>query len=318
MNQKISVVRREESRTNKPFNTLTEVSDALMQFPLFPEEILPLGEICVPTLEPERRQEDWVLLLREANEKLICAALAAKGLQIKAEIAKKKQDEFLAMLAHELRNPLAPIVLAAELLQRIPNLPGSVAGIRQIIARQSSHLSHLVDQLLDSARLSNGDICIAPKLVDLMEIIQCAMETSQPVIAHKKQHVHLTCSPDSVLMHGDTIRLTQVFSNLLINASKFSDEGARIWLTVNSNTSEIYVSVKDEGVGIAAEFLPHVFDLFTQAPQSLAREKGGLGVGLTLVRSITKMHGGSVSAYSIGIGCGSEFTVRLPRGLQGQ
>lgn len=269
-------------------------------------------------IEPDQGREDLILLLREANEHLICATLTAQDLQIKAEVAKKKQDEFVAMMAHELRNPLAPIAAAAELLRLIPNLPATVTKVQQTIARQSKHLACLVDALLDAARLSNGTIRIGSELVDFAGIIESAIETTQPVTQQKQQQVRVEPGSEPIFLWGDPTRLTQAFSNLFLNASKFSDQGSCIWLTVQVIEREITALVRDEGMGISPEFLPHVFEIFAQAPQGLARTKGGLGIGLTLVRSILEEHGGSIHAYSAGIGCGSEFTVRLPRAFPGR
>ena len=292
--------------------------DISLQLPLFPEEILPLGENNAPKIDANQRRDDLVAMLREANEHLICATLAAQDLQIKAEIAKKKQDEFLAMMAHELRNPLAPIASAADLLKLIPNLPASATKVQQTIARQTRHLSYLVDELLDAARLSNGTMRVTLELIDLAGIVENAVETSQPAIDQKQQQLRLEWCSEPVYLWGDPIRLTQAFSNLLLNASKFSDEGTGIELSAHVTATEITVLVRDEGMGISAEFLPQVFDLFTQAPQGLARTKGGLGIGLCLVRSILGEHGGTIHVYSAGTGCGSEFTVRLPRAFPGQ
>lgn len=297
-------------------NLVIEGEYASLQLSLFPAEILPPNDDCRPVIEPDRRREDLVVLLREANEHLIRATLSARDLQIKAEVAKKKQDEFLAMMAHELRNPLAPIATAADVLKLIPNLSAPIKKVQQTIARQTKHLAYLIDHLLDGARLNSGNIRIESELIDFVEIIQCAVETSQPVIDQKQQQLQLVLPCASIFLRGDPVRLTQVFTNLFVNASKFSDEEACIWLTVHATACEITASVRDEGIGITSEFLPRVFEIFSQAPQGLARTKGGLGIGLALVRSILAMHGGSVHAYSAGTGCGSEFIVRLPRALQ--
>lgn len=313
MFQKISFAQSENLRMDSASGPVAAIDGAHVQLSLFPVEILPPLESDAPIIRPERRREDLVPLLREANQNLVRAALDAKTMQIKAEIAKRKQDEFLAMMAHELRNPLAPIAMAADLLRIIPNPSEPMVKAQQTISRQSKNLAYLLDQLLDAARLSNGNIEIRPELIDFTEIIRCTVETIHPHINQKQQHLWIDLSSESIFVHGDPIRLAQVFSNLLINASKFSNEGADIWLTVRCSACEIHVSVKDEGMGVTSEFLPHIFDLFSQAPQGLARTKGGLGIGLTLTKSILEKHGGSVSAQSAGIGFGCEFTVRLPR-----
>jgi two-component system CheB/CheR fusion protein len=226
--------------------------------------------------------------------------------------ADRRKDEFLAMLAHELRNPLAPIRNASQLLKRLgPPVP-ELQWARDVIDRQAEHLGRLVDDLLDVSRITQGKITLRKEKVDLIGAIGRALEACRPLIDARGQRLNVSL-PDSALpVEGDPTRLTQVVANLLNNAAKFTPEGGLIWLTAESVAGEVVLRVRDTGAGIAADLLPHVFDLFRQADRSLDRSQGGLGVGLTLVRSLLDLHGGSVEAFSEGPEQGSEFVVRLP------
>jgi len=227
--------------------------------------------------------------------------------------ADRRKDEFLAMLAHELRNPLAPIRTAVQLLRK----PGADGGsqaewCRDVIDRQVRHLASMLDDLLDVARIMQGKITLKTGCVSLGELVERALETSHPLIGARQQAMHVTLPERMPWLEGDPLRLAQVLSNLLNNAAKYTPEGGRIALDAVVEEACVVVRVCDSGVGIAAELLPHVFDLFTQADRSLAHAKGGLGIGLALVRKLVELHGGSVAAASAGLGQGSEFTVRLP------
>jgi PAS domain S-box-containing protein len=226
--------------------------------------------------------------------------------------ADRRKDEFLAMLAHELRNPLAPIVSAVELMELIGLPEGEVQWCKEVIERQVQHLVRLVDDLLDVSRITRGKIKLRREPVDLAAVVARAVETSRPIIAERKQELVIESFAAAIVLQGDLTRLAQVIGNLLTNASKYSDEQGRIWLSVAAEGSEAVIRVRDLGCGIASEVLPHVFDLFTQADRTLDRSQGGLGIGLTLVKALTELHGGTVSATSGGLGQGSEFSVRLP------
>ncbi len=227
--------------------------------------------------------------------------------------ANRRKDEFLAMLAHELRNPLAPIRSAVEVLRRLGPPEPQLQQARDVIDRQVTHLTRLVDDLLDTARITQGKITLRKEKLELMTVIGRALETSRPLIEARRHQLHVSLPQDSMPLEGDLVRLAQVVSNLLNNAAKYTEEGGQIWLTAELSEFEILLRVRDNGVGISASLLPHLFDLFTQADRSLDRSEGGLGIGLALVRSLVEMHSGRVEAFSPGPNQGSEFVVHLPR-----
>ncbi|QBE62416.1 hybrid sensor histidine kinase/response regulator [Pseudoduganella lutea] len=253
-------------------------------------------------------------LLREANSHLVQATVTAQTLQDEAEAANRRQNEFLAMLAHELRNPLAPISMAAAMLERMPDMTPELSALRSVISRQTGHMARLLDDLLDAARISSGRITLDVAPVTLADVIERAVETVQPRIADSGQRLDVRVTAPQLTLNGDRVRLMQVFSNLLANASKYTQDGGRIVLEAGAGPAGVQVTVSDNGTGIAADVLPHIFDLFTQGPRSLARSEGGLGVGLNVVRNLVTMHGGTVHAQSGGPGHGSRFTVELPAG----
>ncbi len=226
--------------------------------------------------------------------------------------ADRRKDEFLAMLAHELRNPLAPIRNAVHILKRPGISDEQLEWARGIIERQVDQLTRLVDDLLDVSRITQGKITLQKEKLDLMTVVGRALETSRPLIDARKHQLAVSLPSESVRLKGDLLRLAQVVSNLLSNAAKYTDEGGAIWLTAEPEDDELVLRVKDNGMGIPAEELPHIFDLFIQAERSLDRAQGGLGIGLTLVRIIVELHGGRVEAFSDGPGRGSEFEARLP------
>jgi PAS domain S-box-containing protein len=227
-----------------------------------------------------------------------------------AEQANQAKDEFLAMLGHELRNPLAPIVSAIQLLK----LRGDTRSTRehQVIERQVNQMIHLVDDLLDVSRISRGKIELKRAPIDLRDALAKATEIAIPRFERKAQAFEVRVPPYPLVVDGDDARLTQVFANLLTNASKYTDEGGRIALIVRHDRTNIVVEVQDNGIGIDPKLLPHMFELFVQGYQDADRAEGGLGIGLTLVRSLVEMHGGEVLARSAGPHAGSTFVVRLP------
>ncbi|WP_323143428.1 hybrid sensor histidine kinase/response regulator [Massilia phyllosphaerae] len=259
--------------------------------------------------------EAGVALLREANEHLVLATFNAEHLREDAEAANRRQNEFLAMLAHELRNPLSPISMAASLLGTVPNATPQLANLARVIGRQVDHMARLLDDLLDAARISSGKITLSVQPLPLAELLQHAVETIQPRIQERRQQLQLTLAPgaDAAVVDGDRVRLTQVFTNLIGNASKYTGDGGTLRVTASLDAGQALVVVEDDGIGMAPEVIPHIFDLFTQGPRSLARSEGGLGVGLNVVRNLLAMHGATVRADSAGLGQGSRFTVRLPR-----
>ncbi|WP_020159440.1 PAS domain-containing hybrid sensor histidine kinase/response regulator [Methylobacter marinus] len=235
-----------------------------------------------------------------------------KQTEIALQQADCRKNEFLAMLGHELRNPLAPIRNAVQVLKTQSSTSPTLDWCLKVIDRQVGHMALLLDDLLDVARIMQDKITLKIDHVDFNEIIDSAIETSYPMIQLRQQEL-LTSRPDTPMwVEGDRVRLTQALSNLLNNAAKYTDIGGKIMLTVTQEAEDLVIQVQDNGAGIAPEILPHIFDLFTQADSSLARSQGGLGIGLTLTRRLVEMHGGTISASSAGNQQGSEFTLRLP------
>jgi two-component system, chemotaxis family, CheB/CheR fusion protein len=227
--------------------------------------------------------------------------------------ADRRKDEFLALLAHELRNPLAPIryVLAAS---RKAGTPEQHRRAEEVIERQVAHLSRLLDDLLDISRVTRGTLELKKSPTELTYIVGSAIETARPLLDAKRHELSLDLPKHALRLEADAVRLAQVFSNLLINAAKYTDPGGHILLRAAQEANEVVVAVRDDGIGIAAELMPRLFTLYSQGRAAHARAEGGLGVGLALVRGLVRLHGGSVSARSDGPGCGSEFVVRLPIG----
>lgn len=229
--------------------------------------------------------------------------------------ADRRKDEFLAMLAHELRNPLAPIRNAAQVLKLTGPANAEQQWTREVIERQTQHLTRLVDDLLDVSRITQGKITLQREPLEPATIIHRAVEASRPLIDARRHQLTVAlpwAAAESPLVEGDLTRLVQVVSNLLNNAAKYTDEGGRIRLAVAQEDGEVVIRVRDNGLGLTADLAPRVFDLFTQADRSLDRSQGGLGIGLTLVKQLVEMHGGRVEAHSAGLNQGSEFIVRLP------
>jgi len=251
--------------------------------------------------------------LREANEHLVLAAVDAQTSRDDAEETNRRQNEFLAMLAHELRNPLVPISVSASLLERSPVNTATLARLTGVIQRQVGHMAHLLDDLLDAARLSSGKITLAVEPLRLAELIEHAAETVMPRVRERGQELAIVQVPDTLVVEGDRVRLTQVFTNLLNNASKYPQDGGRVAVAAQVGADGVVtVTIDDNGSGMSIETIGRAFDLFTQGPRTLARSEGGLGVGLNVVRNLVTMHGGSVGAASPGLGQGSTFTVSLP------
>jgi len=222
----------------------------------------------------------------------------------------RRKDEFLAMLSHELRNPLAPIAHAVQLL-----IAGGDDALRRrahaTIERQVRHLTKLVDELLDVSRITTGEIQLRREQLAANAVVESAVATVRPLLEQRRHQLSVSLSPRPIWLHADAVRMEQVVVNLLANAVKYTDEGGQIGLTVEQEGDECVLRVRDTGIGIAPEFLPHVFDKFTQADRTLDRSRGGLGLGLALVSRLVELHGGRVEARSA-LGQGSEFIVRLP------
>jgi PAS domain S-box-containing protein len=224
----------------------------------------------------------------------------------------QRKDEFLAMLAHELRNPLAPIRNAAQILNVHAAGKPQLEWVRAVIERQTRHLVRLVDDLLDVSRMVRGQIVLQKSVVELGEVVRHAVETSRPLIRMRKHRLSVKLPEEPVKLNADLTRLAQVLANLLNNSAKYTDEGGEISLEASAEEGLVTIRVHDNGPGISPALLPRVFDMFTQADRTLDRAQGGLGIGLTLVKRLVEMHGGSVEALSDGPGRGAEFVVCLP------
>jgi PAS domain S-box-containing protein len=240
---------------------------------------------------------------------------AEEALRQQAEVlraADRRKNEFLAMLAHELRNPLAPILTAAEVFRvRTPDDP-LLQRQREVIDRQVRHMSRLLDDLLEVSRITRGKVEIKRTRLNLNTALQQALEMSRPLLEERAHALHLSLPQEALTVEGDPIRLAQVFANLLNNAARYTPPGGQVWLSAEPLGETAVITVRDTGIGMTEEVLSHAFELFAQGERSLARTPGGLGVGLTLVRELVERHRGRVTARSEGPGQGSEFTVILP------
>jgi len=226
--------------------------------------------------------------------------------------ADARKNEFLAMLGHELRNPLAPIRYAVKIMKQRGSDDSELCWARDVVDHQVRQMAALVDELLEISRVTTGKVRLQKEPIDVATIVAFAVETSRPIIEVLHHRLSIVLPPGPVMVDADSLRMAQVLSNLLNNAAKYSKSGGQIRLAVTVEDSEAVFRVRDKGIGIPAEMLAQIFDLFTQVDQSLDHSQGGLGLGLTLVRNLVEMHGGSVSAQSDGLGRGSEFVVRLP------
>jgi len=226
--------------------------------------------------------------------------------------ADRRKDEFLATLAHELRNPLAPIGNSLQILKMPRVDAATVQQTRAMMERQVQHLVRLVDDLLDVSRVMRGKIELRREPVELATVVARAVETAQSLIEVQGHRLEISVSNESLLLDADPVRLAQVVGNLLTNAAKYTEANGRIWLTAERVGGEAVLKVRDSGIGIAPDMLPHVFELFVQVDHAATRSQGGLGIGLTLVKNLVEMHGGRVEAHSDGLGKGCEFVVRLP------
>lgn len=256
------------------------------------------------------RQTDRLLLTVSANQAAV--VLQHKRAEHSLREDEKRKDEFLATLGHELRNPLAPIRNSLEIMRRAGGNPQMLEQARSVMERQIQQMVRLVDDLLDVSRITRDKLQLRQDAIELAEVVESAVETSRPLIEASGHELVVALPPRSILLIGDQTRLAQVFSNLLNNAAKYMEAGGRIWLTAERQGSEVVVSVKDAGAGIPADMLPKIFEMFTQVDQSQDRSQGGLGIGLTLVKRLVGLHGGTVEAHSDGPGRGTEFLVRLP------
>jgi signal transduction histidine kinase len=270
-----------------------------------------LETIVAPIAVALQNAELYARAKREIEERLRVEQMLTVSEERLLE-ADRRKDEFLATLAHELRNPLAPILNAVALLRGPESEPDRIGWSREVIERQVGHMARLLDDLLDVSRVSRGRLRLLAEPVDLSEVVRHAVEASQPLIDAGHHHLTLALPHDPITLEADPTRLAQVFSNLLNNAARYSETGTAIHLSAERVEGDAVVRVVDHGIGISASMLPRIFEAFLQIDHSLERSQGGLGIGLTLVKQIVDMHGGRVEAHSDGLGKGSVFTVRLP------
>lgn len=224
----------------------------------------------------------------------------------------RRKDEFLAILAHELRNPLAPLSNALHILKLTEYADPQIVSVGEMMERQVDNLKRLVDELLEVSRVTRGDVDLRTERVELSVVVKAAVETSLPLIEQSRHFLESDLPDEPIYLEADPVRLGQVISNLLNNASKYTPPGGRITLRVLREGSDAVISVADDGVGIPSDALSNIFDLFMQVPQNLSRAQGGLGIGLTLAKRLVELHHGSIAAWSEGPGKGSRFAVRLP------
>ncbi len=259
---------------------------------------------AVPVLEANGNIREWVGALTDITEK--------KNSEQEMREANRRKDEFLAMLAHELRNPLAPIRNAVEIIRSSKTDTARIDWTCEIIERQVQHMSRLLDDLLDVSRITHGQIRLNKESTDLTTLVRRSLDASRTVLEKKNLRLVTDFVPGPVPISADVTRIEQVITNLLNNAVKFTPAGGQITVSVHHEGDSAMLRVVDNGRGIAPDLLPRIFQLFEQGDRSLARSEGGLGIGLTLVQNLVRMHSGTVEAKSEGPGRGSEFMVRLP------
>jgi signal transduction histidine kinase/ActR/RegA family two-component response regulator len=264
------------------------------------------------------READRLTEMTRLRDQAVAEATERQRAEAALSEADRHKNEFLAVLGHELRNPLAPLRTAVHVLRRQRPDPTELNRFCDLIDRQAQQLTRLVDDLLDVARITSGKVRLSLAPVELATVVDRAVENTRARLDARQQQLTVALPPEPVWLEADPLRLMQVLVNLLDNAAKYTGEGGHVWLTAavasggRESPAEITISVRDNGIGIAADTLPHVFDLFAQADRSLNRSEGGLGIGLSMVRSLVELHGGTVQAASAGVGQGSTFVVRLP------
>jgi signal transduction histidine kinase/CheY-like chemotaxis protein len=266
----------------------------------------------------ERPIDDSAAPIRDINGNIIGSVLVFRDIgalrranQALRE-ADRRKDEFLATLAHELRNPLAPIRNSLQILKMQQVDPATAQQSRDVMERQVQHMVRLVDDLLDVSRVMRGKVELRKEPVELATIVARAVETAQSLIDAQGHRLDISLPSESLRLDADLIRLAQVFGNLLTNAAKYTQANGHIWLTAHREGNQAVLRIRDNGIGLAPDVLPHVFELFVQADHSSTKAQGGLGIGLTIVKNLVELHGGSASVRSEGLGKGCEFEVRLP------
>jgi signal transduction histidine kinase/CheY-like chemotaxis protein len=319
-----AIILSEESMIGPPAEALAALVRAQPHWSVIPFVVLTRsGRNSPGALNAMRRLGNVITLERPVLlSTFVTAARAAvrdraRQYQTRAHLAEleesdRRKNEFLAMLAHELRNPLAPIRNAMQVLRLQGADPQSVEWARELVDRQVLHLTRLIDDLLDVSRITRGAVALKKETVQLGALLARAIETSRPLIDARKQELSVSAPEHPVSLNGDMTRLVQAVSNLLNNASKYTAERGHLSVDAVHEGETVTIRVRDDGIGIPRDMLAGIFELFTQVDTSIDRSEGGLGIGLTLVRSIVQMHGGTVRADSAGPGTGSEFTIVLP------
>ena len=277
-----------------------------------------MGALTLFHADSGRHHTQADLELAEELARRAAAAVDNARLYREREEANRRKDEFLAMLGHELRNPLAPIRSASQVLRMVAPDNDRVAGTAAVIERQVEHLSRLVDDLLDVSRITRGAVRIERKTLDVKALLMRAVEMAQPLIEARGHRLNLQLPTSRLRVDGDLTRLSQAVGNVLNNAAKFTPAGGDIVVSAGVAGGEVEIRVRDTGIGLSAEMLPRVFELFAQAERSLDRSEGGLGIGLTLAKRLVELHGGTIVAASEGAGRGSEFILRLPFSTGGE
>ena len=267
-------------------------------------------ELACELAQADERLREVERALRDSYKETRVARADAEAAREEADTARRMKDEFLALLGHELRNPLAPILTALELMKMRDG--ARAARERAVIERQVQHLVHLVDDLLDISRIARGKIDLKKAPVEIAHIVAQGVELASPLLEERSHNLRISVVTRGLLVDVDELRMAQVIANLLTNAAKYTDPGGQIVVSADREDGSVVVRVVDSGSGIAPEILPHIFDMFVQGKRTIDRTDGGLGLGLTIVRSIVELHGGAVSAYSDGIGKGAEVVLRLP------
>lgn len=262
-----------------------------------------------------RQRQEVALQRDELRAKTEENARLLKESQLQAEALKEadqRKDEFLALLAHELRNPLAPIRNSLQIMRLTNNAADVVEQVRSVMERQLAHMVRLVDDLLDVSRISRGKIELRKEPIELAEVVRGAVETCEPIVRENDHQLTVSLPSEPIQIDADQTRLTQALCNLLSNAARYTENAGQINLSLERQGNEAVISVRDNGIGIPAPMLSRIFEIFTQVDRTLEKSQGGLGIGLTIVKRLVEMHGGTIEARSAGLGQGSEFVVHLP------